>query len=144
MIKIIQGTYGHLINGIVKPKTSADEPFELSEAQEKRLVDLGVAVYVDGGRTKLPEGVALVDYNVNMKATELREIAKGMGLTFPVGTTKAEMVEAMDKYLASENAAENGADEPTEDAPIGFDEIPPEDFEGDEDAPTFDATEAVE
>lgn len=144
MIKIIKGVYGHLINGVVKPKTSADEPFELTEAQEARLVNLGVAVYVDGGRTALPEDVQLVDWNVNMKASELRAIAKDMGLTFPVGTTKTEMVAAMDKFVA-ENAAEDGADAlaESEGDPIGFDETPPEDYET-EDAPTFDAAEAVE
>jgi hypothetical protein len=139
MIQIIKGVYGHMVNGIVKPKTSADEPFELTEAQEERLVNLGVAVYVDGGRTALPEGVEMVDYNVNMKASELREIAKDMGLTFPVGTTKKEMVEAMDKFIESQPGVEiddNGDI-------IGFDETPPEDFE-DDDAPTFDAAEAVE
>lgn len=144
MIKIIKGVYGHLVNGIVKPKTSADKPFELTEAQEERLVNLGVAVYVDGGRTALPEGVVGVDWNIDMKASELRAIAKDMGLTFPVGTTKAEMVAAMDKYI-EENAAEDGADGLAEGEidPIGFDETPPEDYE-DEDAPTFDAAEAVE
>lgn len=142
MIKIIKGVYGHLVNGIVKPKTSADEPFELTEEQEARLVNLGVAIYVNGGRTALPEDVQEIDWNINMKATELREIAKGMGLTFPVGTTKADMVAAMDKFV--ENLPdENGEDSFAEVDPIGFDEQPPEDFAG-EDAPVFDAAEAVE
>lgn len=139
MIRIVKGVYGHLVNGVVKPKTSADEPFELTEAQEARLVGLGVAVYVDGGRTALPEGVEYVDYNVNMKATELREIAKEMGLTFPVGTTKAEMVKAMDAYIENLPAGIDVSDIPDEDEyPMGFDD------EAYEDAPTFDAAEAVE
>ena len=47
MIKIIKGVYGHMTeSGIVRPKTSADEPFTLTPAQEERLVGLGVAEYV--------------------------------------------------------------------------------------------------
>ncbi len=47
MIKIVRGVYGFLDeNGIVRPKTEADEPFELAPEQEARLVNLGVAQYV--------------------------------------------------------------------------------------------------
>lgn len=117
MIKIVKGTYGYLDkNGIVKGKTSKDEPFSLSKEQEKRLVDLGVAVYIDEKAVETVEkyvdgaeldellestpGLEVVpEYNVEMKATELREIAKGLGLTFPVGTTKAEMVAEMDAVI---------------------------------------------
>lgn len=131
MIQIVKGTYGYLdSNGIVKPKTAADGPFELTEAQEARLVNKGVAVYVDGGSTALPEGVMGVTWDINMKADQLRAIAKDMGLTFPVGTTKAAMVEAMDKYMAVVEAAAEAAGE---EYPVG----------DDEDAPTFDAAEAV-
>lgn len=132
MIRIIKGVYGYMTEiGSVKPKTADDEPFELTEAQEARLVGLGVAEYVTDGPIgfdelppeppELPKGVEGVpEYSVDMKADELREIAKTMGLTFKVGTTKAEMVEAMDAYLA-ENTVED-----------------------EEDIPEFDPTEAVE
>lgn len=112
MIKIVQGTYGYKDkNGIVRPKTSKDEPFSLPAEQEARLVGLGVAEYVhpvdmetpigfDETPPELPDGVTgIPEYNTGMKADELRAIAKDMGLTFKVGTTKAEMVEAMDKFL---------------------------------------------
>lgn len=132
MIKIIKGVYGYMTEiGRVKPKTADDEPFELTHEQEARLVGLGVAEYVTPGPIgfdeqppelpDLPEGVVgIPEYSVDMKADELREIAKLMGLTFKVGTTKAEMVEAMDAYLA-ENMVED-----------------------EEDIPEFDPTEAVE
>lgn len=65
------------------------------------------------------------EYDTSMKVDKLREIAKQMGLTFPVGTTKAEMVEAMDKFQAE-----------TVDA---------DDIEDDgEEPPAYDPTEAVE
>ena len=132
MIRIIKGVYGYMTEiGSVKPKTADDEPFELTAEQEARLVGLGVAEYVTPGPIgfdeqppdlpDLPEGVeGIPEYSVDMKADELREIAKLMGLTFKVGTTKAEMVEAMDAYLA-ENTVED-----------------------EEDIPEFDPTEAVE
>lgn len=124
MIKIVKGTYGYEDkNGIVKGKTSKDAPFSLSKEQEKRLVDLGVAVYTDEKAVETVEkhvdgaeleellesmpGVEVVpNYSVDMKAAELREIAKGLGLTFPANTTKAEMVAAMDKHI-EENMVED-------------------------------------
>ena len=137
MIKIVKGVYGHMTeNGIVKPKTSADAPFELTKEQEERLVKLGVAEYVgampdiSAEQPELPDGVeGIPEYDATMKADELREIAKKMGLTFKVGTTKAEMVEAMDKFLA-ENVVDG---------------VDADDIESDgEEPPTFDPAEAVE
>lgn len=135
MIKIIQGVYGHMVDGRVYPKNSTSEPFELSEAQEARLVGLGVAVYVDGGSSALPEGGdgAPLYYSVDMKADELRAIAKDMGLTFKVGMSKAEMVEAMDAHIKA-SIEENEADtDTTEEAEDDGEELP-----------EFDAAEAVE
>lgn len=48
MVKIIRGTYGYVdSNGIPQPKTSKDAPISLSKEEEARLVELGVAEYVD-------------------------------------------------------------------------------------------------
>ena len=108
MIKIIQGTYGYIDeNGIVKPKTAKDALFELEDkSREAELVALGVAEYADGTELIIDEetGGVVVDgvpeYSTDLKAQELRDIAKEyMGLTFTVGTTKAEMVEQMDAYI---------------------------------------------
>lgn len=132
MIKIIKGVYGHMTeSGIVRPKTSADEPFTLTPAQEERLVGLGVAEYVnpiDMADTPT-EAVEVPEYDTSMKVDKLREVAKMLGLTFPVGTTKAEMVEAMDKFLA-ENVSDG---------------VDADDIEDDgEEPPAYDSTEAVE
>ena len=134
MIQIIKGVYGYVTKtGAVKPKTAADDPFELAPEKEARLVGLGVAKYVGGvspapaeNEPKLQEGVTGVpEYNADMKADELRAIAKEMGLSFKPGMSKVKMVEAMDAYIA-EHAADIGE-------PIA-----------EEDAPTFDPAEAVE
>ena len=73
MIKIVCGVYGDYTTGIVVAKNKDSAPFELPEEEEKRLVDAGVAVYVDGGRTALPEGViSIPEYSTDMKVDELR------------------------------------------------------------------------
>lgn len=112
-IKIVKGVYGYLDGCTVKPKTPKDAPFELNDKRAAELVADGVAVYVDGAPFIDADGTPLIDeetggvvvgvvpeYSEKMKASELREIAKEhMGLTFAVGTTKAEMVEQMDAYI---------------------------------------------
>lgn len=138
MIRIIRGVYGFLDkDGIVRPKTGIDEPFSLSPEQEERLVRLGVAGYVGEREYNLPvepesqedsldieievepeEERPLSEYN----AKELREIGAQYGLTFKVGTSKADMVKAIE-------AAEAALDMEDED---------------DEPAPSFDASEAVQ
>ena len=137
MIQIVRGVYGFLDqDGIVRPKSEADAPFELLPEQEARLVRLGVAQYVDNVKqaqetADLAEAVGAIafdepeederplsDYSVK----ELRELGKDYGLTFKVGISKAEMVAAIE-------AAEAELDE--------------YDDEDGEPAPVFDASEAV-
>lgn len=138
MIKITKGVYGYVTkSGAVKPKTPQDGPFELTPEKEARLVGLGVAEYVGGASpahtesAEGPEGVTGVpEYNADMKADELRAIAKEMGLAFKPGTTKAKMVEEMDAYIAEHSAG-------------GYDADTGELID-DEDAPAFDPAEAVE
>lgn len=143
MIKIVRGVYGFMDkDGIVRPKTEADEPFELLPEQEARLVRLGVAEYVGNTEVKQtaeteqeeteadqgPIGIdetpvderPLSEYTVK----ELREIGKEYGLTFKVGTSKADMVKAIEATEAELN-------------------ISAEDEDG-EPAPVFDASEAVQ
>lgn len=107
LIKIVKGVYGYLDGATVKPKTPKDAPFELNDKRAAELVADGVAVYVtDDGEMLIDDETGGVvvgmvpEYSVDMKAQELRDIAKEhMGLTFAVGTTKAEMVEQMDAYI---------------------------------------------
>ena len=137
MIKIVRGVYGHLDkDGIVRPKTEADAPFALSPEQEARLVRLGVAQYVENVKeapkaVDLAEVVGAIEVDETpveerpleeYSVKELRELGKDYGLTFKVGASKADMVKAI-KEAEAALAIEN---------------------EDDEDAPTFDATEAVQ
>ena len=143
MIKIVQGVYGFLDkSGIVRPKTEADEPFELLPEQEARLVALGVAEYVDEPEGEHEAGGAdLQDVEVELDpigfdetppeeepvdlatltVNELREIGKEYGITFKANAKKAEMIKAI--MEAQAEIAEDDESEP---------------------APAFDATEAVQ
>lgn len=126
MIQMVQGTYGYVgPDGILKPKTAKDGPFSVSEEQEARLVGLGVAVYT-GEKTAengAEEDVKPADEEPaleDMTAKELREVGKEYGLTFKVGMSKVEMIEA----IKAEGGQEVEADG--------------------EELPAFDAAEAVE
>ena len=56
MVKIIRGVYGYVTdNGVVEPKTVNDAPFSLSVEEEARLVNQGVAEYVDEPKKAEPK-----------------------------------------------------------------------------------------
>lgn len=138
MIKIVCGVFGHYIDGKVVPKDNKSEPFALSPEKEAELVAKKIAVYVDEPETEevseadapigfdeLPEDVIPIpEYSINMKAAELREIGKACGLEFAEGMTKAQMVAALDQHI-EENTVDGDEEE------------------DEEDAPTFDPTDAV-
>ena len=120
MIKIISGTYGHLIDGRVRPKTAGSEPFSLTPAEEARLVSRGIAVYVNEAPAPADASIGLdsiPEYSTRNTVKELQAIAAQYGITFEEGVTKAQMVEILDQYHAGED---------------------------DDEAPTFDAAEAVQ
>lgn len=138
MIQIKSGVYGSN-----PPKRAGDKPFSLPPAEEARLVKMGVAVYVNtpdmapnaepivedqtdaepiGFDETPPEDgevdeAELIDL-ATLTAKELRELGKEYGLTFKTNDKKETMIEAITE--AQNQIAEGG-----------------------EDAPTFDAAEAV-
>ena len=119
MIRIISGTYGHLIDGRVRPKTAVSEPFSLPPEQETRLVSRGIAIYVNEAPVEADASDApdsIPEYSTRNTVKELQAIGEQFGITFEEGMTKAQMVELLDQYQADDG----------------------------EDAPTFDATEAVQ
>lgn len=138
MIKIIQGTYGYLDeNGVVKPKTEKDRPFSLTKEQEARLVRLGVAEYVNGS-TDVPEQEPDQDPETGhldpeqlgeLTNAQLKEMAEQMGIDTKKLTTKAKLIEAITAVEVIPGPAEDGVEDPEDDG---------------EQAPTFDAAEAVQ
>lgn len=134
MIKMIAGRFGLPVNGIIKAMDKDSGPFNAGAEQEARLVKLGMAVYVGVaenatttdapiGFDEIPEdedgedgeGASLED----MSANDLRALGKEYGLSFKVGTKKADMIEAIkaaypdtedEPAPADENPNEGGAD----------------------------------
>lgn len=47
MIKMIKGTYGRMVNGVVEAMTPRSAPFKLPKKREAELVAAGVAVKVE-------------------------------------------------------------------------------------------------
>ncbi len=118
-IKIIGGRYGYISpSGVYSVKTVDDPPFEVEDSEAKRLVKCEVAEIVgwhencaeneslpttegsnpangeDGAEDDLPP-----QYNVNSSVNELRAIAKNVGISFKVGTTKNAMVAALNEHF---------------------------------------------
>ena len=139
MIKIIQGKYGYLDkNGIVKPKTAEDEPFELTAAEEARLVERNVAEYVntpakENGQENGQDGGQMTGHLDPEQLAEwtnaqLKDLAEEMGIDTKKLTTKAKLIEAIVSVEVTPGPVVDG-----------------EDIEDDgEQPPTFDAAEAVE
>ncbi|MDY5501601.1 MAG: hypothetical protein SPF77_03355 [Gemmiger sp.] len=130
MIQIIRGVYGHYVTDkksgkiFVVARDKNSDPFELTPEQEARLVSQGVARYVDDAEA----GAAPIGFDEQppeeeepmeeLSAKELRERGKEYGLSFKVGMTKAEMIEALRGEWPQEGETDG--------------------------APTFDAAEAVQ
>lgn len=57
MIKMIRGTYGLLVNGVVEAMTPSSGPFTLPEAREAELVAAGVAAKVEAPAPPAPQAV---------------------------------------------------------------------------------------
>ena len=96
---------------------AGDPPIEVDEALARRLVEQkGVAEYVTP--SLVPEEETQPLYHSGMTGKELREIGEAYGLTFKQGMSKADMVSKLDELFAEQ--------------------------EPEEDAPTFDAAEAVQ
>lgn len=142
MIQMKAGTFGLSVNGYLKAMTKESGPFVASEEQEARLVKMGLAVYVgetitvpdDEDAHTIPDGVTgIPEYSTENTVAELREIGKLCGLTFKVGMSKVEMVAALDAHIEANTVEGVEVDEDGEVV-----------VSDDEDAPSFDASQAVQ
>ena len=150
MIKMVAGVYGLTVkradgSTYVKGMGPKSGPFTLSPEKEAALVAMGAAQYVESQKTADNEKRTLE----GMPLKQLREIGKEHGLTFKFGATKAEMAEAIiaaqsniDGGKGAEPDSVESADAQTNPAEDEVTEENPE-TESEEDAPTFDAAEAV-
>lgn len=92
MIKMIKGTYGRVVDGVVEAMTPRSGPFKLSEKREAELVAAGVA-------EKVEEPVS--EY-ADMKMTELRDIAKERGVDVTGARRKQDIIDALEAAKAGE------------------------------------------
>ena len=133
-IRIIAGTYGHREGGKLHPKDCNSGIFDVEDKEAQRLVALRVAeiavkpttgdkasVYTNTAETADSEPVSAsnddsesddydYEYDETTPVSKLRELGKALGLSFPVGTTKAVMLEELDNAL--KDGPDIGAEEP--------------------------------
>ena len=105
MIKIIKGTYGHVVNGVVEARTKHSAPFSLSKAREAELVAAGVAV-------KVEEPAEERAYD-DMKMAELRKAAAALGVDVSAAKSKREVIAILEAAEARQDLPEPEA-EPAE------------------------------
>lgn len=92
MIKMIKGTYGLKVNGVVEAMTSRSAPFSLTDTREAELVDAGVAVYVQEPDENPVYG--------KMKMSELREAAAAYGVDASKIRSKKEVIAMIEDVKA--------------------------------------------
>lgn len=138
MIQIVQGTFGYWNGTSVVPKTSKDGPLELEPALEQRLVEKGVAVYVNaapqapaappvptsdedpGDPNPASSGQedpaggddGLPAYDLSMKLDELKEIAAAYDVDASKMRSKADVVAAIDAVKSQLGEAPEDGDAP--------------------------------
>lgn len=100
MIRMIKGTYGLVVNGVVEAMTKHSAPFSLSKTREAELVEAGVAEYAE-------EQIQVNAYE-NMKMTELRKAAAALGVDASAAKTKKEVIAMIE---ATEDTKETPAPE---------------------------------
>lgn len=86
MIKIIKGSYGLKVDGVVTAMRPGSDPFSLSEAREAELVALGVAEKVETAES---------DYAGKTMA-ELRTEAAKRGVDVKQAKSKREVITALE------------------------------------------------
>ena len=109
MIKMKYGIYGLREDGTVKPMTPDSGPFNVPEAEERRLVDMGVAekVYPTASAPAAKAVQAKPPaYDVTMKFDALKKIAfEGYGIDASGAKSKAEVVSMIDDSLKVQEPA---------------------------------------
>jgi len=105
MIKMIKGTYGLKVDGVVEAKTPKSEPFSLTEKREAELVTAGVAVKVEE-----PEKATAYD---GMKMAELRKAAAELGIDASEAKSKKDVIAMIEAAKAqADTGAEAAGEQP--------------------------------
>lgn len=130
VIRIITDqTYGHLENGIVKPKTKKSEPFQVDDASGKRLIAFGIAKEVapapEEPETPAPDTHLDEGQLSEMSINELRALAKDMGLS--AGGSKDDIIaRIVAEPVGIDEDAINGAEADADEEPPVLEPAEPE------------------
>ncbi len=115
LIRIKNTTFGLVVNGIVKPKTPADPPFDVADELAYRLVREGKAEIVDdvkasedysddegnaGEEGNGDSGFSIPKYDAATSKTDLKAIANEYGIAIAKTATKQELIKALDNFFA--------------------------------------------
>jgi len=102
LVKIVRGTYGHWDGKAVVAKNAASDPFELDETKAKRIVDLGVAQYVQEAEKEFQSAEVeseCIEPEVSelekLTVMELKKIAGEYGIPHEKTSKKAELIQAI-------------------------------------------------
>lgn len=113
-IRILNTTFGLVVDGIVKPKSPKDPPFDVDEKLGLRLVREGIAEAVDGtesggvpsesndnGNDKSAgDNFGIPQYSAETSKAELQSIANEYGIEVSSAATKQEIIKALDDFFA--------------------------------------------
>ncbi len=135
-VKIISGYYGYHTKFGVKAIGPKDDPIDLPDDEAEALIGSGIAVYVPdafvatapesdenahagentddevNGADAENESREIPQFSTDMKATELRAIAKTEGIIFAVGSSKEDMVDTLTEHFYGGDAPELAAEAP--------------------------------
>ena len=144
-VKIIKGVFGWKSNKGYKLVRAGDPPINVDDVLAKRLVERAkVAEYVPVKEAPMSEETTINNENSKtfvsdefetMNPQNLRAVGKEYGLTFPVGITKSEMINAIRNAVGQ---SENNFDDDTDNSSEEIIE------NNSDEVPTFDAAEAVQ
>ncbi len=115
LIRIKNTTFGLVVNGIVKPKTPADPPFDVADELAYRLVREGKAEIVGdvnasadhsdneenaGENNNEGGGFGIPKYGEETSKSDLKAIANEYGIEIAETATKQEIIKALDDFFA--------------------------------------------
>ena len=113
-IRILNTTFGLVVDGIVKPKSPNDPPFEVDEKLGLRIVREGIAEAVDGAERgevqsesndndnaeSAGDDFGIPQYSADTSKADLQSIANEYGIEVSAAATKQELIKALDDFFA--------------------------------------------
>ena len=116
LIRITNSTFGLVVNGIIKPKSPKDPPFDVDAELGIRLVREGIAEAMDdtycagvqpesndnGNDDDTDESgdFGIPKYDAATSKADLQSIANEYGIAVAESATKQELIKALDDFFA--------------------------------------------